>query len=188
MNHQPPSDAVLAKAFPIKLVAMDVDGVLTDGKLYFTPDGEELKAFHSQDGHGIKMLQSVNIAVALITGRCSNAVTTRAQDLKIEHIYQGKRKKIISLKEIQAHYHLKAHEIAYIGDDLPDLAPMIYSGLGVTVPNAVATMRHYADWETRSTGGNGAVRELCDLILTAQNHMQTIEQQLLSDLTRSNVC
>ena len=152
----------------VRLLALDVDGVLSDGKLYFGNQGEEIKAFNSLDGHGIKMLQASGVKVAIVTGRTSNIVAQRAKQLGIELVLQGREDKLKALYELTEHLHLDWNAMAYIGDDLPDLAAIIKVGLGISVPNAAKTMAQYSQYVTRLSGGHGAVREVCDLIMQAQ--------------------
>ena len=152
----------------VRLLALDVDGVLSDGQLYFGNQGEEIKAFNSLDGHGIKMLQASGVKVAIVTGRTSNIVAQRAKQLGIELVLQGREDKLKALYELTEHLRLDWNAMAYIGDDLPDLAAIIKVGLGISVPNAAKTMAQYSQYVTRLSGGHGAVREVCDLIMQAQ--------------------
>lgn len=173
-------DAVLNKARAIRLLALDVDGVLTDGSLYFHADGSESKVFNSLDGQGIKMLQASGVEVAIITGRRSPMVAQRAQALGIKLLIQGREDKLAALKEIQDHKKLEWNQIAYCGDDLPDLAAIRNAGLGVTVPNAPEYIKNYADYCCNTSGGQGAAREICDLIMKAQGTLQdAIDHYLL---------
>ena len=161
-------ELVRAKASRIKLLALDVDGVLSDGRLYFSAQGDELKTFTTLDGHGIKMLQHHGIAVAIITGRNSPLVTRRATDLKVMHLMQGREDKLVALQELADKLELTLDRIAYMGDDLPDLSAIRAAGLGLSVPNGYWLVRQHADWCVQTPGGLGAVREACDLILDAQ--------------------
>jgi 3-deoxy-D-manno-octulosonate 8-phosphate phosphatase (KDO 8-P phosphatase) len=160
---------LLEKARNIKLLVLDVDGVLSDGKLYFSAKGDEIKAFSTLDGQGIKLLQNNGIKVALITGRKSDIVTQRAQELGIETLVQGCEQKLEALEKILTTLELNLQEVAYIGDDLPDLACIRRVGFGVTVPNANPVILQHALCCTERLGGQGAVREICDLILQAQD-------------------
>lgn len=160
---------ILDKAQNIKLLVLDVDGVLSDGKLYFSDKGDELKAFNTLDGQGIKLLQNAGLEVALITGRTSNIVASRAKELGISTLVQGREDKLTALDDILAELNLNYQEVAYIGDDLPDLACIRRVGFGVTVPNANPVILQHALCCTERSGGQGAVREICDLILQAQN-------------------
>ncbi|MBB1485719.1 3-deoxy-manno-octulosonate-8-phosphatase KdsC [Oceanospirillum sediminis] len=174
------NDSVLNKARKIRLLVLDVDGVLTDGTLYFHADGSETKAFNSLDGHGIKMLQSSGVEVAIITGRRSPMVSQRAKALGISTVYQGREDKLVALKEVQQEKTLQWEQIAYCGDDLPDLAAIRMSGLGVTVPDAPEYMQQHSDYVCSKSGGHGAVRELCDLIMQTQGTLQdAIDHYLL---------
>lgn len=157
------------KASKVRLLALDVDGVLTDGRLYFAEDGQELKTFDTQDGHGIKMLQSAGIEVAIITGRTTALVQRRATNLKIKHLIQGREDKLVALKELTSALGYDLEEVAYVGDDWPDLPAILAAGLGVAVANAHSELRTRADHVTTLTGGRGAVREVCDLLLHAQD-------------------
>ncbi len=161
------SDAQLNK---VALLALDVDGVLTDGKLYFSADGDHLKAFNSQDGHGIKMLSRCGVQIAIITGRTSDIVARRAAELGVNHLIQGREDKLVALQDIVRENTMDLSQVAYIGDDLPDLAAIMAAGVGVTVANAVPPLAEHADYVTRANGGNGAVREVCDMILKAKGY------------------
>lgn len=167
----------------VRLLAMDVDGVLTDGRLYFQADGVEIKAFHSLDGHGIKLLQRAGIAVALITGRDSPMVSRRAAALGIKHVFQGAEKKLTVLRELCAHLKLELEQVAYCGDDMPDVAAIRRAGVGISVPGAPAYIRKHADWVTESPGGHGAVREICDTLLQAQGHWDAVLDTYLHGTT-----
>lgn len=176
----PYNDTPKDKARLIRLLALDVDGVLTDGSLYFHGDGSESKAFNSLDGHGIKMLQASGVEVAIITGRRSKMVEQRAKALGIKTLFQGREDKLVALKSIQESRHLEWSQIAYCGDDLPDLSAIKASGLGITVPNAPDYMVQHADMCTHRKGGQGAVREICDFIMQAQGTLQdAIDHYLL---------
>lgn len=175
------SDSTLDKARLIRLLVLDVDGVMTDGSLYFHADGSESKAFNSLDGHGIKMLQASGVEVAIITGRRSSMVSQRAKALGIETLYQGREDKLVALKEIQDKKQLSWQQIAYCGDDLPDLAAIKTAGFGLTVPNAPEYMQKHADFCSQRAGGQGAVREICDLIMQAQGTLQDAIDYYLLD-------
>jgi len=171
--------AVLEKAKKISLLALDVDGVMTDGKIYFSAQGDELKAFSILDGQGIKSLLNNGIEVAIITGRNSPLTSRRAKDLGIKHILQGREDKKIALTELCQTLQTPYDCIAYMGDDLPDLSAIIHSGLGVTVPNAHSYVKQHADLCTESSGGQGAVREVCDLILEAKGLLDQYHEKYL---------
>ncbi len=162
-------DADLAQRFSrIRLLSLDVDGVLTDGRLYFTDAGMELKTFASQDGHALKMLQDSGIAVAIITGRSSRLVTRRARELGIRHVFQGARDKRKALSALLARSGLDASEVAHAGDDIPDLPVLRQVGLAIGVANQNPVMAAYVHYVTQAPGGAGAVREICELLLRCQ--------------------
>jgi 3-deoxy-D-manno-octulosonate 8-phosphate phosphatase (KDO 8-P phosphatase) len=163
---------VLDKAKAIKLLVLDVDGVLSDGRLYFSNSGDEIKAFSTLDGQGIKMLQRSGVEVAIITGRSSELVTRRANNLGIEHLIQGREDKLTALNELIATVGVNYSEIAFLGDDLPDLAAIRKVGLGMTVANGHHFVVEHADWQTQARGGEGAVREACELIMRAQGSLR----------------
>lgn len=161
------------RARHIKLLMLDVDGVLTDGKLYFSNNGDELKSFCTLDGHGIKLLQNSGVRVGIITGRKSELVAKRARDLGITVLIQGREDKWAALNELLDTPDLFEHKptpetIAFMGDDWPDLAVMSRVGLALTVPNAHANVAEHAHWQSQRRGGEGAVREACDMIMHAQ--------------------
>lgn len=172
-----PSEDILSAAKNIKLLLLDVDGVLTDGKLYYGNSGEELKAFNIQDGLGIKLLQQGGIQVGIITGRVSALLQRRADELGISPVIQGREDKLTALKELLQSLNLGLHEIAFMGDDLPDLAVINTVGLGITVANASSTLTREAAWQTRQSGGDGAVREAAEMILKAQNKFDALLEQ-----------
>ncbi len=152
----------------IKLLLLDVDGVLTDGRLYFSEEGHESKAFNTLDGHGIKLLRRSGVEVGIITGRESKLVARRAQDLGISLLIQGREDKYTALQELLGEFPCELSEIAFMGDDYPDLSVMTKVGLSLSVPNAALPVRERAHWCSNKRGGEGAVREACDLIMTAQ--------------------
>ncbi|WLQ14590.1 HAD-IIIA family hydrolase [Hahella aquimaris] len=158
---------------PIKLLALDVDGVLTDGTLYFGESGEQFKPFSILDGLGVKLLQKAGVTVAIITGRKSAMVAKRASDLGILELLQGREDKLVGLNEIRDKLGLELNECAYIGDDLPDLAAIRSCGFGVTVPNGHWFVRQHAAYCTSAQGGKGAVREVSDMILAAKGLLHT---------------
>lgn len=176
MNLNPPAlpNHLTHRARQVRLLALDVDGLLTDGRLYFQADGIETKAFHTQDGLGIKLLRQAGFDIALITGRSSPMVTRRAAALNIEHVIQGRDDKIGALHELCQNLDLEWQQTAYAGDDLPDLAAIKRAGLGISVPNAPDYIRAHADWVTQRSGGYGAVREICDALLLAQGHWGSV--------------
>jgi 3-deoxy-D-manno-octulosonate 8-phosphate phosphatase (KDO 8-P phosphatase) len=159
---------ILARAAKIRLAVFDVDGTLTDGRLWYAEDGHETKVFHAHDGLGLKRLQAHGVEVALITARISHPVALRAEELDITHVYQGQGDKRACLNELIEALHLRAEQVAYVGDDLPDLAPMRMVGMAVAVANAHPWIVEAAHWQTHQRGGEGAAREVSDLILHAQ--------------------
>lgn len=171
---------LLKKAANIKLLALDVDGILSDGKIIFDANGVESKQFHVQDGLGITALHQYGIHVAIITGRISPMVAKRADELNIIHVLQGRDDKLTALKELLASKELLANlsspislnECAYMGDDLPDIKALQAVGFAATVPNAHREVINRVDMVTTRTSGEGAVREVCDLILKATGHYQ----------------
>ncbi|MEO5626157.1 MAG: HAD hydrolase family protein [Dokdonella sp.] len=156
------------RAARIKLAVFDVDGVLTDGKLWYTADGHELKAFNVHDGLGLKRLLTNGVEVAIITARLSHVVTDRMAELGVAHVYQDQKDKRACLQQLLQALKLSPDQVCYTGDDLPDLAPMQMIGLSVAVANAHTWVRERAHWQTRLAGGEGAAREVSDLILAAQ--------------------
>lgn len=162
--------SVVEKAKKLKLLILDVDGVLTDGKLFFDNDGNEYKSFHAQDGHGIKMLRQTGVEVAVISGRKSQSVALRMKNLGIEHVYQGHENKIAAFNEIIEKLGITPEQAAHVGDDVIDLPVMIRVGLAIAVNDANFAVKQHADWCTILPGGQGAVREVCDFIMQAQGH------------------
>jgi len=156
------------RARSVRLAIFDVDGVMTDGTLYIGAQGEPFKAFNILDGHGMKMLQSAGIATAIISGRSSEAVERRAAELAIFHVVQGCADKVASFEALRAQLGVEAAACSFMGDDLPDLAVMRRCGFAVAVANAVEPVKQAAHYVTRASGGRGAVREFCDLVLTAR--------------------
>lgn len=156
------------RAARVRLAVFDVDGVLTDGRLYYGAGGEELKVFHVHDGQGLKRLQAAGVTLAVISGRDSAAVTRRMQDLGIEHVFQGDEQKLPIFERLLKRLGLTAEQSACVGDDLPDLPLLQRAGLAVAVANAQPNIRQAAHYVTVSQGGRGAAREVCDLILAAQ--------------------
>jgi 3-deoxy-D-manno-octulosonate 8-phosphate phosphatase (KDO 8-P phosphatase) len=171
---------LIAKAQRIRLVVFDVDGVLTDGALYLGDDGQEYKAFHSKDGHGLRMLQDSGVAVAIITGRVSRVVEHRVHDLGIAHVYQGRREKLPAFEELVTKTGLRSEQIAYVGDDVVDLPVMVRSGLAIAVQDAHPFVKQHAHWITEHCGGHGAARDVCEFLMNAQG---TLESQLQKYVT-----
>jgi 3-deoxy-D-manno-octulosonate 8-phosphate phosphatase (KDO 8-P phosphatase) len=158
----------------IKLLACDVDGVFSDGRIYMGQDGEELKAFHTRDGYGIKALQNIGVQVAVITGRRSNMVERRMSALGVQHIYQGCEDKQPALEKIQSTLSISAEETATMGDDMPDLGMFNSANLNICVQDGHLSVLQQAHYQTSIKGGFGAVREVCDLILQAYGQLHQI--------------
>lgn len=156
------------RARALRLMAFDVDGVLTDGALYLTDGGEEIKSFSTLDGLGIRLLQSAGIAPALITGRSSRLVAARAAELGVEHLFQGVENKLAALDGLRGRLGIAMSACGYMGDDLPDLPLLTRCGFAATVPEAPDAVRARAHYVSRRPAGRGAVREVCELILAAQ--------------------
>jgi len=174
-------DATLKeRASKIRMLVLDVDGVLTDGKLYFDHAGNELKAFNTRDGLGMKALQRCGIEVAVITGRKSRAVAHRMSQLGIKHVYQGREDKLNAFLHLLDITGLDEHEICYAGDDWIDLPVLMRAGLAISVADAEERVKEHAHWITQRNGGDGAVREMCNLILAAQGKDQTILDEILA--------
>ncbi|MDN5752796.1 MAG: 3-deoxy-manno-octulosonate-8-phosphatase KdsC [Nitrosospira sp.] len=165
---------ILEKARKIRLVVFDVDGVLTDGSLYLSDSGEEIKAFNSHDGHGIKMLRASGVKVAIITGRESRCVDLKAKDLGITLVYQGAKTKLPAFEALLKKLELDASACAYVGDDLIDLPVMLRCGLAVCVPAAPALVKKHAHYVTRLGGGRGAAREICEMVMRAQDTLDVL--------------
>ncbi|OOZ40873.1 3-deoxy-D-manno-octulosonate 8-phosphate phosphatase [Solemya pervernicosa gill symbiont] len=170
---------ILEKAKQIRLIIFDVDGVLTDGGLFFGDDGQEYKAFHSRDGHGMKMLQQSGVTIAIITGRTSKVVEHRMKNLGIEHVYQGQHEKLPAFEQLIAELNVSAEETAYVGDDVVDLPIMTRVGLAVAVQDAHRMVKQHAHWQTSVGGGRGAAREICELIMEAQGTLSPMLESYL---------
>ena len=153
----------------IKLVAFDVDGVMTDGSLTFTEDGKEIKTYNAKDGLGVVMLGSMGLITTIITARNNGTVKHRAEILGIKELYMGSKNKIIALEELVNKYNLKYEEISYMGDDLPDICVLERVGLKCCPYDAVDEVKNVCNFISSKGGGRGAVRELCDFIMKAKN-------------------
>jgi 3-deoxy-D-manno-octulosonate 8-phosphate phosphatase (KDO 8-P phosphatase) len=170
---------ILDKAKKIELVIFDVDGVMTNGSLFMGDDGQEYKAFNSLDGHGMRMLQEGGINAAIITGRKSNVVEHRMKDLGITRVYQGYRDKIPAYEALMDDVGLATDQVAYVGDDVVDLPIMTRVGFAIAVQDAHPYVKKHAHWITQNSGGQGAVRDVCELILEARGLLtQTLESYL----------
>lgn len=162
------------KARRIRYLLLDVDGVMTDGTLYFDENGREIKGFSIYDGHGIRLLQRARIGVGIISGRSSTVVAWRAKELGIEDVHQGSRDKEAAYEMIKAKHRLQDEAVAFIGDDLIDLGLLRRVGFSIAVASAVDAVKQEVDWVTKKKGGEGAVREVIDFILSAQaSHTKT---------------
>ena len=170
----PNADDLRQRAARIRLAAFDVDGVLTDGSLWFGPDGQEVKGFHVHDGLGLKLLEEAGIAVAFISARNSSVAAARARELGIVRVHQGERDKRTRLTRLCEELGIGSEQASYMGDDLPDLAPLSIAGLAIAPANAHPWVAARVHWQTRRAGGAGAVREACDLILEAQGHADAV--------------
>lgn len=166
---------LLERAANIRLLALDVDGVLTDGRLYFDQQGNELKAFYTRDGLGLKALQRFDITIAIITGRESRIVADRASQLGIEFVYQGRDDKLNALAELVSDSGINEQQICYAGDDWIDIPVLTRVGFSVAPADAAPAVKQRVHWVTQASGGFGAVREICDFILTAQGHDKRIQ-------------
>ena len=161
----------------VRLLILDVDGVLTDGKVIYTDSGEEIKRFDVRDGHGLKLLMRSGIDVTLLTGRESRVVLHRARDLGIEHVYQKALNKIEVYETILTKRNLKDKEVGFVGDDLVDLPVLRKVGFSAAVPDAVPEVKEIVDYVTSKKGGEGAVREICELLLKAQNKWEQVTEK-----------
>lgn len=157
---------------PLRLIAFDVDGVLTDGGLYLSDSGEEFKRFNSLDGHGLKMLKNSGVELAIITGRSSKCVELRAKNLGIARLYQGVDDKLAAMQALLADLKLAPEQAAFMGDDVVDLPVLRRVGLALSVPAAPQIVRDHAHYVSQRDAGHGAVREVCELILGAQGNLE----------------
>lgn len=174
--------ACLKRAEPIKLLLLDVDGVLTDGAITYTHSGDEIKTFHCRDGFGMNMLQKIGVEIGLITARQSEAVKRRAHDLKLTHVFQGIRHKLEVYNSLIQSLNLTPQEVAYMGDDWLDLPVLNQVGLAATVADGMPELRPLVHFVAQHPGGRGAVRDLCDLIIEAKGRRQDL---LVEYLTRT---
>ena len=168
------------KAKRIKLLIFDVDGVLTNGGLFIGDDGQEYKAFNSKDGHGMKMLQNSGVKIAIITGRTSEVVRIRMESLGISLVYQGQHDKLPAYEALKQELNMTDQDVAYVGDDVVDLPVMSRVGLAIAVQDAHSFTKQHAHWVTPSGGGMGAGREVCELLMDAQGHLQAALQSYLA--------
>ena len=172
-------DITMTNLADIEMLAMDVDGVLTDGTLVINADGSESKSFNSMDGHGIRMWQRAGLKVALISGRASEPTQRRVEQLQIEYVFQDCHNKLPVFEKLLEQLGLSPDKVAYIGDDLTDLPVIRYAGFGVAVANAVDEVKQYADYVTTRPGGSGAVREVIEYILKNSGRWQKLMARYL---------
>lgn len=158
-----------ARARALRLAVFDVDGVFTDGRLIYSPKGEELKVFHVRDGLGIKRLQASGVEIAIISGRASEAVSLRMTELGIRHVFQGDHDKLPLLHRLLAEFACTAEQVSFMGDDLPDLPVMREVGLAACPADAVAPVAEVCHWHAGLDGGRGAVREFCEFVIRARS-------------------
>ena len=163
------SSEVVEKAKRVKMLIVDIDGVMTDGRIVYSIYGDELKFFDVTDGFGMSLLNRAGIKTAIITAKKSRIVKLRARDLKVAKAYQGFLDKLIPFEKLLKEFKLVAEDICFMGDDIPDIPVLKKAGLAVSVPNALDEVKAIAHYITSKAGGRGAVREVCDLILKSQN-------------------
>jgi len=173
--------AVRDKAKAVRLLALDVDGIMTDGGLTFSDDGQEYKRFHARDGLGLRYLRESGVQLALITARTSAVVSRRAEELQVVRLYQGRLDKLPAFRELCEDVNLSPGQIAYMGDDIIDVPVLIRCGLAITVADAHDFVRPQVDWITAQPGGNGAVREACELIMHSQGTLQAVYERAVLD-------
>ncbi|HHT00641.1 MAG TPA: phenylphosphate carboxylase subunit delta [Thiomicrospira sp.] len=171
------------KAKKIKLLILDVDGVLTDNRLFYGDNGVEYKTFHTRDGHGIVLLQKSQVDIGIITGRTSQVVTNRMQDLKVKHVFQGVPDKLPTFLKLVQDLDLEMDEVAYIGDDILDLPILLRIGLSVTPSNGDNEVKSRVDYVSQYDGGQGCVREVCEIIMRSQGTWQQHMDFFLRDLS-----
>lgn len=170
----PVTQSFLKNLSKIKLLVCDVDGVFSDGRIYMGQQGEELKAFHTRDGYGVKAVQSVGVDVAVITGRKSNIVEQRMTALGVKHIIQGCEDKFTALEALQKQLSVNKKTTASVGDDMPDLGMFELSDFCFSVQDGHPMVRQRSDYVTQNRGGFGAVREICDLVLQAKGKLNSV--------------
>jgi len=184
MNINLHSEALIARFKSIQLLILDVDGVMTNGGLTIGDDGQEYKTFHAHDGLGMKLLKATGVQLAIITGRTSNVVKQRAESTGVAHFYQGAENKLAAFHDLMLITGLQAKQCAFMGDDVVDLPPMLNCGLAIAVPNSPQLLLNHAHYVTKKSGGMGAVREVCELIMQAQG---TFDAQMAQFLTQANI-
>lgn len=171
------SDEIITRANKIRLILTDCDGVLTDGSLYYTANGEAAKVFHIHDGLAFKLARQAGIKTGIISGRKSEALALRARELNVDHLYHGNDAKLAAYEEIRAAENLRDEQIAYLGDDLHDLELLHRVGLAIAVADAVAEVKAAAHFVTTRNGGRGAFRETVELILKSQDRWESLQMQ-----------
>jgi 3-deoxy-D-manno-octulosonate 8-phosphate phosphatase (KDO 8-P phosphatase) len=164
---------LLERAAAVRLVLFDVDGVLTDGRLFMDNDGQEYKAFNSRDGHGMKMLARSGVEIGIITGRTSRVVEHRTRELGIRHVHQGCLDKLAVYLDLTRQLGLAPEQTAFLGDDVVDMPILLRVGLAVAVQDAHPLVKRHAHWVTPSAGGRGAARELCEMVMVAQGSYES---------------
>lgn len=180
------TDDLHGRLVNIKMLVLDVDGVMTDGGLTIGDDGQEYKTFHSHDGLGMKLLKSTGVQLAIITGRTSNVVKQRAESTGVAHFYQGADDKLAAFHALLEASNLQPHECAFMGDDVVDLPPMLRCGLAIAVPASPPMVLQYAHYVTEKSGGRGAVREVCEMIMRAQGTYEATMAPFLFQAKVSN--
>lgn len=166
--------ALIEKIRKVKILILDVDGVLTDGRIIISDDGQETKCFNVRDGHGLKMIRRAGIEVIFLTGRKSMVVEHRARELGVEKVYQGSLDKLAVLMEILASGGISAEQVAYMGDDIVDLAVLSRVGFSIAVCDAHSEVLKVVDLVTQNPGGRGAVREVCEMIIKGQGKWEEL--------------
>jgi 3-deoxy-D-manno-octulosonate 8-phosphate phosphatase (KDO 8-P phosphatase) len=169
-----PTNGSWQRAQQIQLILMDCDGVLTDGRIIPLPDGSEIKHFHAADGQGIKLAKQAGLLIGIVSGRQSAVLQRRAQENHYDFLYQAVENKLAVCQELLTAQQITWSKVAFIGDDLPDIAPMSQAGLAIAVANAVSEVRQVAHFTTQQRGGFGAVREAIELILKAQGKWEQL--------------
>ncbi len=172
--------ALQERATAVSLLVLDVDGVLTDGRIYFDKDGNEMQSFNTRDGLGMKTLQRCGVEIAVLSGRTSAAVTHRMAQIGIEHVYQGCENKLDAFMQLLNHTAVDARQVCFVGDDWIDLPVLLRAGLAVSVADADERVKERVHWVTQNNGGDGAVREICNLIMTAKGKDQSILDEILA--------
>lgn len=171
------SSEILSKAAPVTCLVLDVDGVMTDGGLTYSDDGQELKRFHARDGFGLRLWRESGFQLAMVTARHSSVVEHRAGELGVKELHQGVRDKLATVTRISERLSIEPTQLAFMGDDMVDYRVMCYCGLGLTVADAYPEIANLADWQSKLPGGNGAIREACELLLFSKQLLQPALQR-----------